>query len=581
MKDQLPALMQRVCLHVEEIYRDVEGVDQYQELATKIIDVARLTTENELAETCPQCWDQTDVAMITYADSVIESDRIPLKTLKTFLDESLNDVVSIVHILPFFPYSSDDGFAVKDYMKVNEALGDWGDINAIADDYRIMADLVINHCSSESIWFENFCKNKKPGKDYFFIAPADADLSEVVRPRTNHLLREVDTVDGVRHVWCTFSHDQVDLNFKNPEVLIEIIKIVRFYLDNGVQVFRLDAIAFIWKIIGTNCLNLDQTHEIVRLLRTVIEHICSNAILITETNIPNRENLAYFGNGNEAHCIYNFSLPPLLLNAFMTGDCSYLKLWSMNMPPAQMGTSFFNFIASHDGIGLRPAKGLLTDEEISALTKTMEGFGGKISWRSGPDGALRPYEINISLIDALQGTMDGKDDLGEDRFICAHAIMLALEGIPAFYIHSLLATGNDYDKVERTNSNRSINRHQWNLHDLENVLSDSSSQHARIFERLKALIKIRRDQPAFHPNATQFTLHLGSQIFGFWRQCLDRQQNIFSINNISNQTVSFHLSDINLIATQNWKDLITGVQYEDITQVVTLMPYQFCWITNR
>ena len=251
------------------------------------------------------------------------------------------------------------------------------------------------------------------------------------------------------------------------------------------------------------------------------------------------------------------------------------------MPPAQLGTAYFNFIASHDGIGLRPAEGLLSHDEISILAKTMESFGGKISWRTGSDGAMWPYEINIALYDALQGTHEGKDDLGEDRYICAHAIMLALEGIPAFYIHSLLATGNDYEKLEKTNSNRSINRHQWKLEDLEKALDDPASQHARVFTRLRSLIEIRRQQPAFHPNATQFTLHLGSQIFGFWRQSLDRRQSIFSINNISSQSVSIALSDINLIETDDWKDLVSGHTFESIHDKLTLEPYQFCWITNR
>ena len=581
MNDQVPALMQRIALHVEEIYRDVEDVDQYQQIAEEIMAAARLESVSVSVDSCAECWNQSDIAMITYGDTVVHSGQSPLTTLKTFLDESLHGVISIVHILPFFPHSSDDGFAVIDYLSVNEALGDWNEINLIARDYHLMADLVINHCSSESEWFKNFRKNLSPGKDYFFTAPPESDLSEVVRPRTNQLLLDVETVDGVRHVWCTFSYDQLDLNFKNPEVLVEIIKIIRFYLDNGVRIFRLDAIAFIWKIIGTNCLNLDQTHEIVRLIRTVIEHIRPDAIIITETNIPNRENLAYFGNGNEAHCIYNFSLPPLLLNTFMTGDCSYLKLWMMSMPPAQLGTAYFNFIASHDGIGLRPAEGLLSHDEISELAKTMESFGGKISWRTGSDGAMWPYEINIALYDALQGTHEGKDELGEDRYICAHAIMLALEGIPAFYIHSLLATGNDYEKLEKTNSNRSINRHQWKLEDLEKALDDPVSQHARVFTRLRSLIEIRRQQPAFHPNATQFTLHLGSQIFGFWRQSLDRRQSIFSINNISSQSVSIALSDINLIETDDWKDLASGHSFESIHDKLTLKPYQFCWITNR
>lgn len=581
MTEQLRALKQRICLHVEEIYRDIKGVDQYEQIAQSILYAAKLEDYKNDLEACIDYWDESDVAMITYGDSVIDSDQIPLHTLKIFLDKYLKGVVNIVHILPFFPFSSDDGFAVIDYTSVNESLGDWEEIQSIADDYHVMADLVINHCSGRSQWFDNFRKNKNPGNDYFFTVSPHEDLSNVVRPRTNDLLREVETSDGVKYVWCTFSHDQVDLNFENPELLIEIIKIVRFYIDNGIRIFRLDAIAFIWKIIGTNCLNLHQTHEIVRLLRTVIEHIRPDAVIITETNIPNRENLAYFGNGNEAHCIYNFSLPPLLLNTFLTGDCSYLKQWMMSMPPAQLGTSFFNFIASHDGIGLRPAKGLLSHEEISVLTKTMEEFGGKISWRTGSDGEPRPYEINIALYDALQGTLKGKDEYGEDRFICAHAVMLALEGIPAFYIHSLFATGNDYEKLEYTKRNRSINRHRWEIDKLEKALNDSTSQHARVFERLKELIEIRRRQPAFHPNATQFTLHLGHKIFGFWRQSMDRSQNIFSINNISDEPMQLSLSDINLIGTHVWRDLISGKEYSGIDEKIILEPYQACWISNR
>lgn len=115
---------------------------------------------------------------------------------------------------------------------------------------------LVNHTSSRIRWFENFKKGIHPGKDYYVTVDPERDLSQVIRPRTTPLLREVATPDGPRHVWCTFSHDQVDLDFNNPDVLMEFLPIIRHYLDNGVQIFRLDAVAFLWKEICTTCLHL-------------------------------------------------------------------------------------------------------------------------------------------------------------------------------------------------------------------------------------------------------------------------------------------------------------------------------------
>ncbi|MCA9021910.1 MAG: sugar phosphorylase, partial [Planctomycetaceae bacterium] len=453
-------------------------------------------------------------------------------------------------------------------------------ITAIADKFHLMSDLVINHCSSQSEWFQQLKRGAEPGKDYFFCASPDDDLSEVVRPRTNDLLQRIETPDGPRYVWCTFSFDQVDLNFANPQFLQEVIKIVKLYLDQGVKVFRLDAVAFIWKVPGTNCLSLPETHEIVRLFRTLIQFVSPQAMIITETNIPNRENLAYFGNSNEAHAIYNFSLPPLLVNALLCGSCQHLKTWMMSMPPALHGTTYLNFIASHDGIGLRPAEGLMDEAEINEMVSMMEQFGGRISMRSLPDGSRRPYEINISLFDAMRGTLDGEDEWQLERFLCAHAIMFALEGIPAVYIHSFLGTQNDQAAVEQTGHNRSINRHRWDYDQLQELLADESSTHARVFQGMCHLLKIRRRQPAFHPNATQFTLHLGNSVFAFWRQSIDRQQSIFAINNVTSQEQIVPLSEINLIGTDSWVDLISGELYTNLRGDLVLEPYQVIWLTN-
>ncbi len=573
-------LLQRLIHHLEVIYAGIELPRPVEDIASELLSLMRLDEDTPLPARNTSLWDESSIAMITYGDSIRDETEHPLATLHRFIDEQLGEAISMVHILPFFPWSSDDGFAVINYAAVNESLGSWDDIHAIATQYRLMADLVINHCSSRSQWFENFKLGIDPGRDYFMTAEPDDDLSMVVRPRTSPLLRESKTREGTRYVWCTFSQDQVDFDFRTPRVLEEFVRIIRLYLDMGVRVFRLDAVAFLWKQIGTTCINLEQTHEMVRLLRTLIEHAEPSGMIITETNIPSRENLAYFGNANEAHAIYNFSLPPLLVNALLIGNCQHLSQWMMSMPPAQSGTTYFNFIASHDGIGLRPAEGLLSDDEIDVFINTMQQFGGRISWRAGSGETRRAYEVNISLFDALKGTTSGPDRWNLERFVCAHAIMLGLEGIPAFYIHSLVGTRNDYERMKNSGNNRAINRHQWSYPALKSELDNPHSSHHQVLQRLKHLIAIRARQPAFHPNAVQFTLHLGDALFGFWRQSMDRRQSIFCIYNVSAQTQTLNLRDINLIMTDNWRDLVSGQALDLIEASMTLSPYQAVWISN-
>ncbi len=542
--------------------------------------------ENNFAESLDEDlnkWDESHILLITYGDTIYSDnpDEPPLQTLNHFLNQSLQGTISGVHILPFFPYSSDDGFSVIDYETVNPKLGTWEDIERITEHFDLMTDLVINHISSKSQWFQQFRQGEKPGCDYFIEVDPDTDLSAVVRPRNSPLLAEVETVQGKKHVWATFSDDQIDLNFANPDVLIEIIKILLFYVEKGARYIRLDAIGFLWKTIGTSCMHLPQTHGVVQLLREILQIVDPKVALITETNVPNRENLSYFGNRNEAHMIYNFSLPPLVLNALIQGKAEHLKTWMMSMPPAPLGCAYFNFTASHDGIGLRPTEGLLTEDEYQTLLQTMKQFGGKISMRKKPNGQESPYELNISLFDAMKGTVKGEDQWQVQRFICSQTIMMSLEGIPAFYIHSLLGTHNDDEKVEQTGMNRSINRHAWNINQLTQELNNPHSSHSMVFKELCRRIQIRRRQSAFHPNATQYTLPLKQSLFGFWRQSIIRDQSIFCVFNLTDQSQDLNLSDLNLICTDSWCDLIRGEMIEDIYSQLTLLPYQAVWITNK
>ncbi len=521
-------------------------------------------------------WDESDVALITYLDTFYNDDEKNIQTLNKVLNAYLQDSVSIIHLLPFFPYSSDDGFAVIDYLKIKRGLATWSDIKKLSSKYKIMADLVINHCSSESEWFQQFLNNQLPGKNFFLDYEDKFDTSKIVRPRSHDLLQLFKTKKNEKYVWCTFSRDQVDLNFKNKDVLIEFLKIIKFYLDQGISILRLDAVAFLWKELGTNCINLNETHEIIKLFRLLLDASSQKTFLITETNLPNKENLDYFGNGNEAQLIYNFSLPPLILYSMLYGNSTILRKWLMSMPPPMEGTTYFNFIASHDGIGMRPAEGLISEKNIKAILKRMKEFGGEVSYRK-VENKNKPYEINIALIDALKGTIDNLDNFQIQRFICAHAIMLSLEGIPAIYVHSFFGTENDYTGMQSTKQKRSINRKRYDLTDLSNKMNKKTI-HSVVLKQLNSLITIRKKQPAFHPNATQFTLNLGEKIFALWRQCQNRKQSIFVLCNITNQKQPVDLNEINLIFNKNWIDLISNKKIE--SKKISLKPYQTMWISN-
>ncbi|WP_137701757.1 sugar phosphorylase [Marimonas lutisalis] len=526
-------------------------------------------------------WSEHDAVLITYGDTIRDGKHKPLDLLEDFLARNMVGVVNGVHILPFFPFSSDDGFAVTDYHSVNPQLGDWTDITRIAQTFHLMSDLVLNHVSSQGAWFTDYRQGKAPYDRFFYEANPEDDLSLVVRPRTTPLLQEIETRDGPRHVWCTFSHDQIDLDFSNPEVLLEMLRIIRMHIDKGVRILRLDAVAFIWKEPGTTCIHLPQTHAIVQLLRLLCDYATEPVVLLTETNVPRSENLSYFGNRNEAHAIYNFPLPPLILHAMQSGSARYLHRWQSAMPPAQLGCAYLNFTASHDGIGMRPAEGLLPNEEKERMIETAKAAGGLVSMRALPNGQEEPYELNCSLFDAMRFTFKGSDMHHLQRFLCSQTIVMSLEGIPAFYIHSFLATPNDHDAVARRGMNRAINRHRWHYPDLLECLADPASDQARVMHGLSERLRIRARQPAFHPNATQFTLAMDDRLFGVWRQSLDRHQSIFAIHNVSSETVLVSPSRINLIEGDLWVDLLSGEDIHPAGPEIPFAPYQCRWISNR
>lgn len=562
-------------LRIKNIYPD-----DYQQVLSRL--------ETMLIEKCPtkkthdsEVWDHRDIMLISYGDSIFEDETPPLETLHKFINKYLKGTVNAIHILPFFPYSSDDGFSVIDFRKVNPDLGDWSHIQTIANDYKLMADLVINHVSRESLWFYDFVGNIKPACDYFIEHHPDTDVSMVTRPRNTPLLVPVNTHRGTRYLWATFSEDQIDLNFSNPDVLLEFIDIFLGYLSNGAKLIRLDAIAFLWKELGTSCIHLEQTHEVVKLLRTLINHFYPDRILLTETNVPHDENISYFGQGDEAHMVYQFPLPPLLLHALNRGTSENLYNWAKSLPVLPENSTYLNFTASHDGIGLRALEGIVTQKEVDDLLDCMHRFGGFVSMKANKDGDDTPYEVNISLFDAMQGTRRGPDQWQVQRFLCSQAVMFCLQGIPAVYINSLTATPNDLLGVEVTGRTRSINRKKWQYDELVSQLQATHTPNHEVFNAVKELMSIRIKQACFHPDASQIIIDAGNSIFAVLRLDTKTGQCLLALNNVTASPQVVALGEhTELLRINFWKDIISNKMLSEPLSETTLEPYQVMWLVE-
>ncbi len=485
---------------------------------------------------------QKDVILITYGDQVIEPTVEPLETLKKFLDNYVKACINTVHILPFYPYSSDDGFSVIDYKDVSPRMGSWEDIEKLSENYNLMFDGVINHISQYSYWFKSFLENNPKYANFFVEVNPHADLSKVVRPRALplfHAYKDID--DKSRFVWTTFSKDQVDLNYANYHVLVAILDVLLFYVQKGAKLIRLDAIAFLWKELGTTCIHLPQTHEVIQLMREVIHKVAPEVVIITETNVPHDENISYFGSGeDEAQMVYNFALPPLAAHTILSGDTSALTQWAKSLTLPSDKVCFFNFIASHDGCGVRPVADLLTDEEVGKIIENVQANGGYVSYRAMGDGKKAPYELNASFIDIITKESDDVA-LRAKKFMLIQALKLAMPGVPGVYFHSLVGSTSDKDGVRRTGVLRSINREKLNYAILKDELAQEGSLRALIYEAYKHLLSLRKEEEAFDPYGDFEVLELAEGLFTLLRLTKMGKNSILSINNFTNKPICFQL----------------------------------------
>ncbi|TWU33407.1 alpha-amylase family glycosyl hydrolase [Novipirellula artificiosorum] len=560
---------------LRELYGHVPG-----ELLSGIEALMQTTADSNPSETMStnSLWSEQDVVLISYADQIRSDDACPLETLRSFLIENeLDDQIRCVHLLPFFPYTSDDGFSVVDYLEVDQDSGNWDEIARIGESFDLMFDLVLNHCSQSHAWFRRYLNGDPDYESFFIDQDPSMDLSAVTRPRSLPLLTPFESSTGEKHIWTTFSADQVDLNYANPHVMLRMLETLVEYGRRGARIIRLDAIAYLWKIVGTSCIHLPQTHAAVRLMRAVLDQAVPGTLVLTETNVPHVENIRYFGSGdNEAHMVYQFSLPPLLLDAIHSGDTSALQQWLKTLSPPSSTTTFFNFTASHDGIGVRPLEGLVAPERVRALAEVVRNAGGRVNTRRNADGTDAPYELNITYLDAVADRRSVSPAEHSRRFLATQAIMLAMQGVPAVYFHSLVGTPNDEEGVRQSGQNRSINRHKYRRDELEGALADVDSLQRRVFDGYRRLLNVRKTLVAFHPNASQTVLELPVDgLLGFLRKSASGET-VAVIANLSDQPKTIDASVIGYTAAF---DVLAEETLRTLGEIA-LRPFQVRWIVD-
>jgi sucrose phosphorylase len=566
-----------VLQYLLKLYGPLAGQEAYEEL----IEIMRGFKGKGASQEggFPTRLNQADAIVITYPDQIQEPGVKPLVSFNQIAGEYLEGLVSGLHILPFFPASSDDGFAVIDYSSVDPGLGSWEEIRALGKHFRLMVDAVINHVSSQSAWFQAFREGDPQYLDYFIEMPPDSDLSQVVRPRTLPLLTPFSTSHGDKYVWTTFSADQIDLNFANPKVLLEVIKVLLRYVAEGAQLIRLDAIAYLWKEPGTTCIHLPQTHTVIRLFRALLDEVAPATLLVTETNVPHQENLSYFGGGEgEAQLVYNFALPPLILHTFLSGDAQALTEWAADLQLPSQQVTFLNFLASHDGIGLNPVRGILTPGEIDQLVKSVEKNGGLVSSKSDPGGGESPYELNVNYFDALNPCGNEPLSLQIDRFMAAHTILLSLQGLPAIYAHSLLGSRGWPEGVKQLGYKRAINRQKLDRQTLEKELGDPKAMRSQIYRRFARLLQLRAGQPAFDPYAEQQVINSGKGIFTVIRRAVGEGNPVLCLHNVTAEALTGIIPEATGSQYTAWKDLISGETGTRQRERVELGPYQARWL---
>jgi sucrose phosphorylase len=317
------------------------------------------------------------------------------------------------------------------------------------------------------------------------------------------------------------------------------------------------------------------------LLRAILDAVAPGVMLVTETNVPHADNISYFGNGSdEAQLVYNFALPALVLYSLVKGDSRELSRWASGISTPSTGTTFLNFLASHDGIGVNAARALLGDSAAEMLAHRALENGGFVSEKHLPDGSRAPYELNINYFDALSDPR-GTDALGVQvaRFLCAHAVMFSLPGVPALYFHSLFGSRGDRAGADKSGIPRRINRQKFLATELVEELENESTLRARVFRDMSLLLQTRRSHPAFRPSAPCRIKETDPRLFVVERGDQDAGGAALCVHNVSSGVVRFDES-ANADSPRVFRVTSSGFQGPSAGDCGDLEPFETRWVLS-
>ena len=565
---------------LETVYKDHTTEDLSficNQLLQILDDFSEKSTYEETSK--DKKWDESYAVLITYADGVIKEGEATLVTLRDLLSNYFGSLSKVVHILPFLKSTSDGGFAVSSHKSLEEKFGSWEDLKSFSSKHYLMADLVLNHVSSSHPWVQQFIKCQEPGLSNVLSPSKDLDWKNVIRPRSSSLFSQINTDDGIKQVWTTFGPDQVDLNWLNPKMIIDFLILIITYLSNGIKWLRLDAVGFIWKEPGTTCLHLPKAHSIVKILRILLNDLLKDGVLITETNVPQKENLSYLIPEDEADMAYNFPLPPLLLEAIITSRADILNSWICDWPELPETTTLFNFTASHDGVGLRALEGLMNEQRIKDLLINCEKRGGLVSHRRLSNGEDKPYELNISWWSAMEDSGRDSNRFQYERFLLTQLLVMSLKGVPAFYLPALLASENDIKSFSITGQRRDLNREKFKSEKLSAVFRNPESNAYKNLRYLRNAMDVRSKLPQYHPQSQMECLSKNRGDIVVIKRGFGSNA-IFSIHNMTENKINYRFIDYEftkLIKNDlNMQDYLTSNKYNSSN--IELDPFQVIWL---